>query len=76
MIIVTHEMAFARDVSSQVIFMDGGCILEQGTRRKFLKIRKKRERSSFCLVLLMDEFLNNVFYKKVINNTLFIRKTY
>ena len=26
MIIVTHEMAFARDVSSQVIFMDGGCI--------------------------------------------------
>ena len=31
MIIVTHEMAFARDVSSQVIFMDDGCILEQGT---------------------------------------------
>ena len=31
MIIVTHEMAFARDVSSQVIFMDGGQILEQGT---------------------------------------------
>ena len=41
-----------------------------------MKIRKKRERSSFCLVLLMDEFLNNVFYKNVINNTLFIRKTY
>ena len=41
-----------------------------------MKIRKKRERSSFCLVLLMDEFLNNVFYKKVINNTLFIIKTY
>ena len=31
MIIVTHEMAFARDVSNQVIFMDDGCILEQGT---------------------------------------------
>lgn len=31
MIIVTHEMAFARDVSGQVIFMDGGCIMEQGT---------------------------------------------
>lgn len=30
MIIVTHEMAFARDVASHVIFMDGGCILEQG----------------------------------------------
>lgn len=31
MIIVTHEMAFARDVSNQVIFMDDGRILEQGT---------------------------------------------
>ncbi len=30
MIIVTHEMAFARDVANHVIFMDGGCILEQG----------------------------------------------
>jgi len=30
MIIVTHEMAFARDVASQVIFMDDGYILEQG----------------------------------------------
>lgn len=31
MIIVTHEMAFARDVASQVIFMDDGHILEHGT---------------------------------------------
>lgn len=31
MIIVTHEMAFARDVSDHVIFMDDGHILEQGT---------------------------------------------
>ncbi len=31
MIIVTHEMAFARDVASHVIFMDDGYILEQGT---------------------------------------------
>ncbi len=31
MIIVTHEMAFARDVADQVIFMDGGYIVEQGT---------------------------------------------
>jgi len=30
MIIVTHEMAFARDVASQVIFMDDGMICEQG----------------------------------------------
>ena len=31
MIIVTHEMSFAHDVSSRVIFMDGGLICEQGT---------------------------------------------
>lgn len=30
MVIVTHEMTFARDVSSHVIFMDGGQIVEQG----------------------------------------------
>ena len=30
MVIVTHEMAFARDVSDYVIFMDGGVIVEQG----------------------------------------------
>lgn len=34
MIIVTHEMAFARDVASQVIFMDDGNILEQGDPAK------------------------------------------
>lgn len=31
MVIVTHEMAFARDVSSHIIFMDEGVIVEQGT---------------------------------------------
>ena len=31
MIIVTHEMSFARDVADQVLFMDGGVVVEQGT---------------------------------------------
>ena len=31
MIVVTHEMGFAREVSDRVIFMDGGYIVEQGT---------------------------------------------
>ena len=31
MIVVTHEMGFARDVSGRVIFMDGGVIVEEGT---------------------------------------------
>lgn len=36
MIIVTHEMAFARDVSDQVIFMDEGVIVEQGDPRQVI----------------------------------------
>ncbi len=37
MIIVTHEMAFARDVADQVIFMDGGFIVEQGTPEQVIE---------------------------------------
>lgn len=31
MIVVTHEMGFAREVADRVIFMDGGYIVEEGT---------------------------------------------
>ena len=31
MIVVTHEIGFAREVADQVVFMDGGVIVEQGT---------------------------------------------
>ena len=37
MVIVTHEMAFARDVADQVIFMDEGIILEQGDARQVIE---------------------------------------
>ncbi|MCI8651908.1 MAG: amino acid ABC transporter ATP-binding protein [Oscillospiraceae bacterium] len=36
MIIVTHEMAFARDVADEVIFMDSGSIIEQGPAREVI----------------------------------------
>lgn len=36
MIIVTHEMNFARDVSDKVIFMDGGVVVEEGDPQKVL----------------------------------------
>ena len=44
MIIVTHEMAFARDVADQVIFMDGGVIVEQGDARQVIE-RPREERT-------------------------------
>ena len=37
MVIVTHEMAFARAVADQVIFMDGGIIVEQGPAREVIE---------------------------------------
>ena len=37
MLIVTHEMAFARDVADQVIFMDGGVIVEQGPAHQVIE---------------------------------------
>jgi polar amino acid transport system ATP-binding protein len=38
MIIVTHEIAFARDVSDRIIFMDGGAIVEQGPPAQVLAV--------------------------------------
>ena len=37
MVVVTHEMGFAREVGSRVLFMDGGHILEQNTPREFFE---------------------------------------
>ena len=44
MIIVTHEMHFARDVSDRVIFMDGGVIVEQGSPGEVL-VNPSQERT-------------------------------
>lgn len=45
MVIVTHEMEFARDVSDRVIFMDKGVIAEEGDQKKSLGLRKKNGRA-------------------------------
>lgn len=37
MIVVTHEMAFARDVSDRIVFMDGGVVVEQGPPAQVLE---------------------------------------
>jgi len=36
MILVTHEIRFARDVADRVIFMDGGHVVEQGRAREVI----------------------------------------
>ena len=47
MVIVTHEMAFARDVADQVIFMDGGVIVEQGPARQVIEHPREERTRQF-----------------------------
>lgn len=47
MIIVTHEMDFARDVSDHVIFMDGGVIVEQGSPEEVICNPKQERTKAF-----------------------------
>ena len=47
MIIVTHEMAFARDVADEVIFMDGGVIVEQGAAEQVIEHPREERTRQF-----------------------------
>ena len=47
MIVVTHEMAFARDVSNRVVFMKDGVICEEGTPQEIFKNPQKEETREF-----------------------------
>ena len=47
MIVVTHEMKFARDVASHVIFMDGGVIVEEGTSEEIFEHPQEERTKKF-----------------------------
>lgn len=47
MVIVTHEMAFARDVSDKIIFMDGGVIVEEGLPDEVINHPKHNRTKAF-----------------------------
>lgn len=47
MVIVTHEMSFARDVADRVIFMDGGVIVEQGDPKEVISNPKEERTRQF-----------------------------
>ena len=54
MMVVTHEMAFARDVSNRVVYMKDGVIWEQGSPEELFSNPQKQETSDF-----LSRFLNN-----------------
>ena len=47
MVVVTHEMAFARDTSDHIIFMDGGMIVEQGSPSDVINNPKEERTKAF-----------------------------
>ncbi|MBQ0166193.1 MAG: amino acid ABC transporter ATP-binding protein [Treponema sp.] len=47
MVVVTHEMAFARDLSDYIIFMDGGVIVEQGEAKELINNPKEERTKAF-----------------------------
>ena len=55
MVVVTHEMAFARGVSDRVVFMDNGIILEQGTPEQMFHHPRESRTREFLARYLMPE---------------------
>ena len=47
MVVVTHEMSFAKDVSSKVVFMEDGLIIEQGNSKEFFNNPKEERTREF-----------------------------
>lgn len=55
MIVVTHEMAFARDVADRVVFMDKGVIVEQGTPKEiFTRPKEDRTKQFLSRFMLLE----------------------
>lgn len=52
MIVVTHEMGFAREVGDRIIFMDGGKIVEQGTPEEIFDNPKNPRTKDFLSKVL------------------------
>ena len=53
MIVVTHEMGFAREVASRVVFMDGGVVVEEGPPAEVLG-NPQQERTKRFLGLVLE----------------------
>ena len=61
MVVVTHEMGFARDVANHVIFMDGGKIVEENNAHDFFS-RPQEERTKQFLARILSDATYSVEY--------------
>ena len=55
MVVVTHEMALAREVSDRVVFMDQGVILEQGSPEQMFRHPQNERTREFLSRYLEDK---------------------
>lgn len=55
MLVVTHEMGFAKDAASRVVFMDGGVIVEQGTSKEIFSCPKEKRTRDFLRRIIGNE---------------------
>ncbi|EQC72214.1 putative ABC transporter ATP-binding protein [Streptococcus sp. HSISS2] len=53
MVVVTHEMGFARDVANHVVFMDGGHVIEEEVQKTFFTDQKKNVLNNFWHVFFL-----------------------
>lgn len=56
MLVVTHEMSFAKDVANKVIFMDGGVVVEQGTANDIFVTPKEERTRRFLRRVLPEDY--------------------
>ena len=52
MVVVTHEMGFAREVGDRVIFMDDGMLIEEGTPEQIFTAPREKRTQSFLSKIL------------------------
>jgi general L-amino acid transport system ATP-binding protein len=52
MVVVTHEVGFAREVADRIVFMDGGVIVEEATPEEFFQNPKEERTKKFLSQIL------------------------
>ncbi|KKE80463.1 amino acid ABC transporter ATP-binding protein [Oceanobacillus caeni] len=60
MLVVTHEMSFAKDVANRVIFMDGGVVVEEGSPKEFFENPKEERTQRFLRRVLPEDYIYNI----------------
>lgn len=58
MVVVTHEMSFARDVANHIVFMDGGVVVEEGTPEEiFTNPREERTKQFLNRIVPVEDYV-------------------